>query len=276
MKTPRVLSIQDISCYGQCSLTVALPILSAMGIETAILPTAILSTHTTGFSGFTFHDMKDELPKIVEHWHKENIRFDGVYTGYLGNVGDVQVALGIAKSELNRGPLFVDPAFGDHGKLYPGFDDDYVAAMVALAKEADVLLPNLTEACALLKIPYVEKPSEEQIREIIAKLHDLGAKAVVLKGIGSDDTNTGIVVSGKGNISFYTHERMPQDFHGTGDVFASTLVGAYFRRCNLFGAAMLAADFTCACIKNTMDDPDHAYGVHFERTLPMLGIVLED
>lgn len=276
MKNLRVLSIQDVSCYGQCSLTVALPILSAVGIETAILPTAILSTHTTGFHGFTFHDMKDELPKIVDHWHKENLRFDGVYTGYLGNVGDVEVALGIAESELNQGPFIVDPAFGDHGKLYPGFDESYVDAMVALARKADVLLPNLTEACALLHIPYIEKPNDAQIREIVAKLHDLGAKTVILKGIGMDESTTGVIVSEPRMFFPYVHQRMPKDFHGTGDVFASVFVGAYLQQKDAVVAAMLAADFTCACIKNTMDDESHSYGVHFEPLLSGLAAKLSD
>lgn len=267
----RILSIQDASCYGQCSLTVALPILSSMGVETAILPTAILSTHTAGFKGFTFLDLKDELPKIEAHWHKENIRFEAVYTGYLGNVGDVQVALSIAESELNEGPLIVDPAFGDHGKLYPGFDDAYVASMVDLVKKADVLLPNLTEACALLGIPYVERPSFEEIREILAKLHSFGVKTVILKGIGARPEETGIAVSTNNEIAYYNHRKLPKDFHGTGDVFASVFVGGYLQGLPAFDAGKLACDFVAKSIENTIDDPSHAYGVKFEPLLTDLG-----
>ncbi|MDY6392411.1 MAG: pyridoxamine kinase [Bacilli bacterium] len=267
----RILSIQDISCYGQCSLTVALPILSSLGVETAILPTAILSTHTAGFKGYTFLDLQHELPKIEAHWNQEGIRFDAVYTGYLGNTDDVQVALSIAKGKLNRGPFIVDPAFGDHGNLYPGFDKAYVESMVNLVREADVLLPNLTEACALLGIPYVERPSKEEIQEIFAKLHLLGVKTIVLKGIGNDETSTGIAVSHNGEIQYYSHPKLPRDFHGTGDVFASVFVGGYLQGLSPIVSGTLAADFVCDAIKNTIDDPAHGYGVKFEPLLTALG-----
>jgi len=266
----KICSIQDVSCYGQCSLTVALPVLSACGIETAILPTAILSTHTSGFQGFTFLDLKDELPRIEEHWKKEGLCFDAVYTGYLGNTQDVEVALSIAKGSLNKGPLIIDPAFGDGGKLYPGFDDAYVEGMIEFARHADVLLPNLTEACALLKRPYVAKPSKEEVDEILKGLHSLGIKTVILKGIGNTEENTGIVVSDGASVSSYAHPRIAKDFHGTGDVFASAFVGAYLHGKPALEAGKIAADFTLECIQNTLDDPAHAYGVKFEPLLHAL------
>lgn len=267
MKTIRVLTIQDISCYGQCSLTVALPILSSMGIETAILPTAILSTHTAGFKGFTFHDMKDELPSIVSHWKKEGLSFDAVYTGYLGHERDVEEVLSLAHSSLNKGPLIVDPAFGDNGKLYGGFDDAYVEEMKKLAAKADILLPNLTEACALLGVPYLPNPNEKEIDGLLEGLHKLGAKTIVLKGIYKTEDKIGLVVDGKGERKTYIHERLPKDSHGTGDVFASVFTGAYQRGLDAYKSAVVAADFTYACIKNTLDDPDHWYGVKFEPLL---------
>ena len=273
MEYKRILSIQDVSCFGQCSLTVALPVLSALGVETAILPTAILSTHTAGFSGFTFRDLKEDLPLIEAHWKKEGIRFGGVYTGYLGHPVDVDVALSIASGELNEGPLFVDPAFGDNGRLYPGFDEDYVQAMKPLCAKADVLLPNLTEAYALLGLPYVAKPDEKQIEELLHGLSALGAKCIVLKGIGGSPEETGVrVYDGKVQQSF-VHPRIGQDFHGTGDLFASVFVGAYLHGKGLLGSAKVAATFTYRCIENTLGDQAHAYGVKFEpllRDLPSL------
>lgn len=267
MKDIRVLSIQDISCFGQCSLTVALPVLSSLGVETAILPTAILSTHTSGFSGYTFRDLKDDLPAIVSHWRKEGIAFDGVYTGYLGHGKDVEVVLDIADSPLNRGPLIVDPAFGDDGKLYGGFDEAYVESMRGLAKEADILLPNLTEACALLDIPYLSLPSEKETEALLRGLHALGAKNIVLKGVCKTEGKIGLAISDGLSIRYYVHDRLDRDSHGTGDVFASVFVGAYLRGLDLYEAGKLAADFTYRCIENTQDDPNHRYGVKFEPLL---------
>ena len=267
MKDLRVLSIQDISCFGQCSLTVALPVLSSLGVETAILPTAILSTHTSGFKGFTFRDLKDDLPAIIAHWEKEMIRFDAVYTGYLGHAKDVEAVLNIARGELNKGPFIVDPAFGDNGSLYGGFDEDYVASMRGLVKEADILLPNLTEACYLLGIPYNPNPNEAEIEAILRGLHGLGAKTVVLKGIAKTKEQIGLCVDDGKEQKRYVHDRIDKDSHGTGDVFASVFVGAYMRGLGVYDSARLAADFTYKCIANTVNDPTHSYGVKFEPLL---------
>ena len=273
MNPLRVLSVQDISCYGQCSLTVALPILSALGIETPILPTAILSTHTSGFQGFTFRDLSMDLPSIVEHWKKERIAFDAVYTGYLGSSEDVAIVKALAAGELNRGPLIVDPAFGDNGVLYGGFTDAYVASMRELCFHCDVMLPNLTEACALLGIPFVARPTMDEAKDIAAKLVDHGAKSVVLKGIGQNDGETGVLVYDGKTFQTYFHHRLSKDSHGTGDVFASVFVGSYMRGLSVLDAATMACDFTYRCIQNTMDDESHAYGVKFE---PLLGGLAAD
>lgn len=267
MKDIHVLSIQDISCFGQCSLTVALPVLSSLGIETAILPTAILSTHTSGFKGYTFRDLKEDLPAIIAHWKKECLRFDAVYTGYLGHEKDVEAVLEIAHSELNRGPLIVDPAFGDDGELYGGFDSHYVEGMRDLVKEADILLPNLTEACALLGIPYNPNPNEAETEAILQGLYALGAKSIVLKGIDKTEDRIGLAIYDGKSIQRYSHARLSRDSHGTGDVFASVFVGGLMRGLDLFGAGKLAADFTYRCIENTQDDATHTYGVKFEPLL---------
>ncbi|MCR5348149.1 MAG: pyridoxamine kinase [Bacilli bacterium] len=266
MKPIRILSVQDISCFGQCSLTVALPILSALGIETAILPTAILSTHTAGFKGFTFRDLKEDVPAIASHWEKEGIFFDAIYTGYLGNGEDVRNVIDLAKAR-NKGPLFVDPAFGDNGKLYGGFDQSYVECMKELCFQSDYLLPNLTEAAFLLDRPYEENVGKEEAEEIIQTLRAKGAKTVALKGVRFEDGKIGIAVSEGEGISYYSHSRIPTDFHGTGDVFASVFVAGLLRGLNALETGRLAADFVRGCIENTLGEEDHRYGVCFEPLL---------
>lgn len=274
MENPRVLSIQDVSCFGQCSLTVALPILSAMGVETAILPTAILSTHTAGFTGFTFHDLSGDIPAIMEHWKKEGIVFDAIYTGYLGSKEDVELVLSIASSSLNRGPLIVDPAFGDQGKLYGGFDLDYVQAMKTLMSKADYCLPNLTEAAFALGKEMNLSPSKAEAETLLKELHGLGMKSVVLKGLGFEPLKTGVMVYENGSVSSFTHEYVPQDFHGTGDVFASVFVGGLLRGLSSGQASRLAAEFVLSCVKNTLaNEKPHPYGVRFE---PLLGDLISN
>ena len=171
MDYKRVLTIQDISCVGQCSLTVALPILSACGIETAILPSAVLSNHTGGFSGWTFADLTEEIPKIREQWEKENLSFEAVYTGYLGSAKQIDYVLDVIKSRMNKGGKFIcDPAMADNGKLYAGFDDNFVNAMKKLISNADIILPNITEACFLTGAEYRETYDKAYIDELLNKL----------------------------------------------------------------------------------------------------------
>ena len=157
MEYKKILTIQDISCVGQCSLTVALPILSACGLETCILPSAVLSTHTAGFSGFTFRDLTDDMPKIQEHWQKENIKFKAIYTGYLGSVKQVGYVRNILDTMGTDDCIrIVDPAMADNGKLYSIFNDEYVKAMRELCASADILIPNITEAAFLAEVEYRE------------------------------------------------------------------------------------------------------------------------
>ena len=161
---PRVLTVQDISCLGQCSLTVALPIISACACECCILPSAVLSTHTGGFTGFTFRDLSEDIPKIREHWQKEGISFDGIYTGYLGSERQIDMVVDLFRNVAREGALcIVDPAMGDHGALYTGFDMNYAHAMARLCGEADVILPNVTEACFMTDTPYSETFDKEWI-----------------------------------------------------------------------------------------------------------------
>ncbi|MDO5296350.1 MAG: pyridoxamine kinase [bacterium] len=273
----RVLTIQDISCVGQCSLTVALPILSACGLETVILPSAVLSTHTAGFSGFTVRDLTDDMPAIKAHWQKENIRFDAFYTGYLGSTKQIDYVSDIMKTLGNSGaPKIVDPAMADFGKLYPAFDMPYVAKMSELCAQADIILPNITEACFLTGMDYREEYDQAYIEELIAKLTQLGTRTVVLTGVSYHPDKLGVLVSESGKMTYYEHKRIPKSCHGTGDVYASVCVGAMLKGRSVVEAARLAADFTVRCIENTIGDANHWYGVKFEPLLAELGRELAD
>ncbi|MBQ6824424.1 MAG: pyridoxamine kinase [Clostridia bacterium] len=272
----KVLTVQDISCFGQCSLTVALPILSACGMETVILPTAILSNHTAGFKGFTVHDLTDELPAIHRQWQEEGIRFDAAYTGYLGSVEEVDSVKAIMDTMLTEeGLRIVDPAMADNGKLYPAFGQAYVEAMKSLCFSADILLPNITEACLLAGMEYREQYDRAYIDALLTALTEKGAKTVVLTGVSYAEGKTGVVVYEEGNYYYYEHEKIAKGSHGTGDVYASAFVGAVMNGKNAVEAAKIAADYTVQCIRNTQDDPAHWYGVKFEPALPKLIQALE-
>lgn len=269
MDYKRILTIQDISCVGQCSLTVALPILSACGLETAILPSAVLSTHSVGFRDFTFRDLTEDIPGIQHHWQQEGIRFQAVYTGYLGSDRQIEMVKDICRNLLvPGGKKIVDPAMADRGELYPVFDMDFVQEMKKLVGEGDIVLPNITEASLLTDTEYREEYDEEYICGLVAGIHRLGAGTVVLTGVSYDAQSTGVLVSEQGKQTYYRHELLDRGCHGTGDVYASSFVGAYMHGKTVPEAARIAADYTLACIKNTLDDPDHWYGVKFE---PVLG-----
>ena len=269
----KVLTVQDISCVGQCSLTVALPILSACKMETIILPSAILSTHTAGFKGFTFRDLTDDIDKIVEHWSKENIFFDALYTGYLGSVDQIDKVINISETRLKEGALkIVDPAMADNGVLYSIFDNEFVKNMKRLCDKADILLPNITEASFLTGIEYKEKYDELYIEKLVKALAVNDKQKIVLTGVSYKEETTGVVVYENGNIQYYEHEKIARGCHGTGDVYASAFVGALMNDKTTFEAAKIAADYTVKCILNTQGDADHWYGVKFE---PVLGDLIK-
>ena len=268
MSDKRVLSIQDISCFGQCSLTVALPVVSACGVETAVLPSAVLSTHTSGFKGYTCLDLTDEMKKILAHWETQKIFFDEIYTGYLATAEQIDIVKTAFKTRLaSGGRKIVDPVMGDYGKLYPAFDLSFVAAMKELCREADVILPNLTEACLLTGAKYKDNYDEKYIDGLLLKLIKLGAKTIVLTGVGYDGGTTGVVTYDGREKFYYRHLKVNRSCHGTGDLFASVFSGALACGRTEREAAKIAADFVVDCIKNTPDDGTHAYGVRFEELL---------
>ena len=263
----KILTVQDISCYGQCSITVALPVLSAYGHETAILPSAILSTHTGGFTGFTVHDLTDEMPKIINHWKNENIKYDALYTGYIGDARQFDYILDCKNNLLNEnGLFFVDPAMADHGKMYYGLGEDIVCGMRKICSKADYILPNITEACFLAGIPYQENQTEEFINTLLQKLYDLGAKNVILTGYEKDGLLGAISFDGKKKVE-YLRDKLTPSYHGTGDVFSSVVIGNLLNNKTIRQALKDATGFIAKCIKETRLDPNHSYGVKFENVL---------
>lgn len=279
----RIITVQDISCVGKCSLTVALPIISAMGVEACVLPTAVLSTHTA-FKGFTFRDLTADIKPICDHWKAEKIHFDAIYTGYLGSFEQLDLMHTLIQDFGGKDTLaIVDPCMADNGNLYPGFTQEFAFAMAKLCGKADVIVPNLTEASYMLGIPYVASGyTEEYIVEILNKLAGLGAKKIVLKGIEfaqdqatvkkvKDKIGIAVYDSQKNKITWYFHKKMPVSFHGTGDIFASVLTGALMRGKDLEKSASLAADYVVESIKETINHKDYNwYGVDFESAFPYL------
>ena len=270
----RIVTIQDISCVGKCSLTVALPVISACGVEAAVIPTAVLSTHTA-FSDFTFCDLTDEITPVTKIWKKENIGFDAIYTGYLGSFRQLELMKEFFDDfKTDDNIIFIDPVMGDHGKLYPGFTQEFADSMASLCGKADVIVPNLTEACFMLNEEYKESDyTEEYIKNILRRLCGLGCKNAVLTGVSFEEGKLGIMAYNKesDNFSSYYTEKVKASFHGTGDVFSSACVGALMRGLSLEGALKTAANFTVESIKATMRDQEHNwYGVNFEEAIPYL------
>ena len=270
MSYKKILTIQDISCVGQCSLTVALPILSACGIETCVLPSAVLSTHT---AGFTFRDLTDDMPAIRQHWMQEGIRFSAIYTGYLGSIKQIGYVADIFADTAAEGCVkIVDPAMADNGKLYSIFDMDYVEAMKGLCAKADYIVPNITESCFLTGMEYRTEYDRAYIDDLLSKLTALGSKNVILTGVSYEAGRTGIVVFENGQYAYYEHEMLPNSCHGTGDIYASAFVGALVRGNSAYDAAAIAANYTMECIRYTATLDNHWYGAAFE---PVLGKLID-
>ncbi len=272
--TIKILTIQDLSCYGQCSITVALPIISAFGIETAVIPSAVLSTHTSGFTEYTVRDLTEDLPGIREHWEKEGIYFDAIYTGYIGSIEQFEYIKEIIDSRLKPdGLVFVDPAMADHGQFYFGFDQEFADKMGELCCLGDYVLPNTTEACYILHKPWKENFTKEEMLEIAGELSEFTKKHVILKGDNHKDDELGMIVLDKDqpeDIEIVYNDKIDYVSHGTGDVFASSFVGSTLNGKSPKAAAKIAGEFTKKSIEETVDDPDHPYGVKFERVIPKI------
>lgn len=269
----RILTIQDISCFGKCSLTVALPLLSAMGIETVILPTAVLSAHTL-FKGFTVKDLSDQLKPITDHWKQEGITFDAIYTGYLGTEEEIDTVIGIIETFRNENTLvFVDPAMGDNGKLYPAFNEHYAKKNASLCAVADIIDPNITEASFMTGLPYKETYTEDYVKDMLLALAATGTQMPILTGVSLSEGKTGAMGydTEKKTFFHYQNDRIPAAYHGTGDIFSSVLAGAFVLGIDRTNALKIAADYTARTIAETLKNPENPwYGVDFEAAIPAL------
>ena len=269
----RVLTIQDISCLGKCSLTIALPVISALGSETVILPTAVLSTHTM-FRNFTCKDLSDQIEPIMNHWKSEGVTFDAIYTGYLGTIGQIdQIKELFGNFREKDTMIIVDPVMADNGKLYPAFDMDYVKKNAELCAEADIIVPNITEAALMTGMEYRQEYDEGYIKELLSRLNELGARISVLTGVSLEEGKTGVMgyEQETGEYYCYQNRRINAAYHGTGDLFSSTCVGEIMKGKNWRDAMRIAADYTAHTIEVTLQNPRKPwYGVDFEATIPEL------
>ncbi len=274
----RVAAIHDISCFGRCSLTVALPILSAAGIATSIIPTAVLSTHTGGFEGFTFRDLTEDIIPVARHWETLGLQFEAIYTGYLGSYAQLNMVSEIFDMFREADTLIlVDPVMGDNGRLYKAFDESFPKGMMELCKRADVIVPNITEAALLLGEEYKEGPyTREYIEGLLSRLSLslAGVKKIVLTGVYMEEGQMGASAYDCSTkiTDYYFREKIPGMYHGTGDVFSSVLLSGLLNDQSMGQALKLAVDFTTDSIRRTYNDKtDTRYGVNFEQGLRELG-----
>ncbi len=277
----RVAAIHDVSGFGKCALTVALPVISAAGIETSVIPTAVLSTHTGGLTGYTCLDLTDEMPKIAHHWESLGLTFDAIYSGYLGSERQVDIVCDFIDTFCKNGCFsIVDPAMADNGKMYALLDMDFAKAMKRLCRKADIIVPNMTEAAFLLDSEYHHGPyTEEYIESVMHRLAEMGPKKIVLTGVSFDNETIGAACldATEDKPKYYFRKRVDGMFHGTGDVFASALTAALLKDKDLYSSTKIAVDFTVDSILRTaMGGTDHRYGVDFERGLGELIKTLEN
>ncbi len=274
----RIVTLQDISCVGRCSITVALPIISAMGVECGILPTAVLSTHTM-FKTFTCKDLSDQIEPIADAWQKEQVSFDGIYTGYLASAGQCRQVCDFfdrfaSQNQENgeRCMIIVDPAMADNGSLYRAFDATFPSHMAEVCAKADIILPNITEASLLTGLPYRTEYDEAYIRELLEGLLKLGCRAAAITGVSYDPERLGVAyLDQEGREGSYFTHRCAQSYHGTGDIFSSTFVGGMMRGMEVMEALALAADYVVHCIEATASSTSPRwYGAEFESQIPWL------
>lgn len=266
----RIVSIQDISCLGQCSLTIALPIISSRGIEVSILPSALMSTHTGGFTGYTCLELTEEMPRIVEHWISEGISFDAIYTGYIGDVRQFEL-IKYCKERLllPGGKLIVDPAMADNGRLYSALDSNIVGGMRDIAAFADLIMPNLTEAAFLLNRNYKPSYTKAELTDMLKELSHMGPKEVIITGVSEGENRIGAMSynAETGDIDEFYTERQPKSYHGTGDIFASIVVADRLNGLSMHECIEDACTFIGKCIQKTLPEKNHEYGVCFEQVL---------
>ena len=267
-KQKRVAAIHDISGFGKCSLTVALPVLSSVGLETCVIPTAVLSTHTGGFTGFTYRDLTEDILPMARHWHSLGLHFDAIYTGYLGSIEQIDLVREVVSLLRDEDTLVLaDPAMADNGRLYSLFSPGFEQGMATLCADADIIIPNITEAAMLCGLNYPEQLTEAYTQMLLTELNH---PCVILTGTGYEPGTTGVTLREGERQILYTHPKVGKNCHGTGDLFAACFTGALMQGKNKENAVQIAADFVCSAIRKTVDTPAHWYGVKFELALPDL------
>lgn len=269
----RVMAVHDLSCCGRCSLTVALPVLSAAGIETSVIPTAVLSTHTGGFTDYTFRSLTEDIPAVARHWKSLGLHFDAIYTGYLGSFEQLELISHLIDEFHSEDTIVcVDPVMADGGKLYSAFRPDFPKGMAKLCAKADLILPNMTEAALLLGEPCRKGPyQKEWVEEILHRLSGLGAGQVALTGVWFEPEHIGCAVydAVTNTVGYALNERIEGTYCGTGDVLASALLGALMNGLTLQEGAQAAVNFTAGSIRRTHDaGTDVRFGVNFEAGIP--------
>ncbi|OXS25216.1 MAG: pyridoxal kinase [Acetobacterium sp. MES1] len=274
-KQKRVAAIHDISCVGRCSLTVALPIISAAGFDTSVLPTAVLSTHTGGFTDFTYRDLTADIRPISDHWQSLKLEFDALYSGFLGSFEQIDLVASLFdrfRTETNL--ILVDPVMADHGELYSIYTPEMAKGMTTLCAKADIIVPNLTEAALLLDEPYIgEDYDQNYVEGLLLRLSQLGSPKVVVTGISFDPSKLGAATydAKSRTFDYVFNDRVADYFHGTGDIFGSTLLAGLLSDFNLQEATQIAVDYTRECILKTVElQQEKRYGVCFERAIPYL------
>lgn len=273
MTQKRVAAIHDISGFGKCSLTVALPIISAAGIEVSAIPTAVLSTHTGGIEGFTYRDLTEDMAPFAKHWKSLNLHFNAIYSGFLGSFEQIDIVSNIFDMlKTDDTLIMVDPCMADSGKLYSIYNESMVSGMVKLCRKADIIVPNLTEAAFMLNKPFIEGPyTKKYIEDTLKELATLGCKKVVITGVYFDDKTLGAASYDcvKNEITYSFNKIVKGSFHGTGDVFASALLSGILNGFSLTESTQIAVDFTYNSIHSTeLAQTDRRFGVNFEENLP--------
>lgn len=273
MTQKRVAAIHDISGFGKCSLTVALPIISAAGIEVSAIPTAVLSTHTGGIEGFTYRDLTEDMAPFAKHWKSLNLHFNAIYSGFLGSFEQIDIVSNIFDMlKTDDTLIMVDPCMADNGKLYSIYNESMVSGMVRLCRKADIIVPNLTEAAFMLNKPFIEGSyTKKYIEDTLKELATLGCKKVVITGVYFDDKTLGAASYDcvKNEITYSFNKIVNGSFHGTGDVFASALLSGILNGFSLTESTQIAVDFTYNSIHSTeLAQTDRRFGVNFEENLP--------
>lgn len=271
---PRIVAAHDLSGFGRCSLSVVMPILSTMGMQVCPLPTAVLSTETGGFEGYTFVDLTDTMEDYYAHWHSLGLDFDCIYSGFLGSAKQVDIILKfIDIFSMSEKLVVVDPVFADNGVIYSAFTPDFIGHMRTLVNKAHIITPNITEAAFLLDKPYPSVLGEQETKEWVLSLSKLGPHTVVVTSVPLADAKSCVVAYSRNSGEFWKVrcDYIPAEYPGTGDIFTSVMTGALLQGDSLPVAVSRAVDFVSGAIRTTFEcNFPPREGIIFEKALHTL------